>query len=171
MNSDEQEFLNDLEDREFTSIIQDELTLYRQTGDARFIWKAVILFNEAGRQLPTEFMEKLAQWGALVQDASEPKEIALALELSGKEKQRIGPNNSRAYERRWHVASEVQQVQRLYRTSLTSAIMTVARNRGLSVAKVKKDHDSVVRKPSRNEINKQVKGADIAEIMKRWPRC
>lgn len=167
MNDDERTLLDGLEEQEFNCDIQNELALYRGTGDARYVWRAIAQFQEAERPLPTEFMAKLADWAGRVQQLSDPKKIAAALELSGSEKQHVGPKHSRAYERRWRLASEVQTVRRLRpKLTLAESIAIVARNRGLNHAKVKKDYHAIFTAPLRKP--RALNGEDLSKVIDRW---
>lgn len=167
MSDDEQTFLAELGEQEFNCDIQNELALYRGTRDARYVWRAIALFHEAGRPLPPEFMAKLADWAGRVQQLSDPKKIAAALELTGSEKRHVGPSHSRAHERRWRLASEVQTVRRLRpKLTLAEAIAIVARNRGMSEAKIKKDYHAVFTAPRGKA--KASAAQDLSQVMTRW---
>lgn len=128
----------------FQAAVNNELTLYQNTGDARFIWRAVIRHHEANVAMPAVLVAKLAEWGGRVQTVSSPHAIVLALELKGTAKDKIGPSHSAAYRRRWRLASEVQLLHRLAPDkTLDQAIKNVARDRGKSVGQVKKAYYDV----------------------------
>lgn len=165
-NDDEKAFLADLEECQFNTEVQNELTLYRNTGDARFFWKAIMLFAEAGKPLPVEFTSKLAAWGALIQHLSTPDDITATLELTGEKKQPVGPKHSEAYRLRWRLASEVQMAQRARGGSLVSAFGVVARNRGLSVSVVKKAYHSIFTSPIKS--NRPTGTMQLSEALKAW---
>ena len=128
----------------FQAAVNNELTLYRNTGDARFVWRAVMRYHEANITMPAVLVAKLAEWGGRVQTVSSPDAIVLALELKGSAKDKIGPSHSAAYRRRWRLASEVQLLHRLAPDkTLDQAIENVARNRRKSIAQVKRAYHDV----------------------------
>lgn len=153
-----------IQEQDFACRIQNNLALYENTGDARYVWRAIFLFHEAKKPLPPALMAKLVDWGGRVQSISDPKEIAAALELTGDNRRHVGPRHSQAYQRRWRIASEVKIVRSL-RASLTlaQAIQIVARNRGLTVAKVKKDYYGTFPAPRRRD-----KAQDLSQAMQAW---
>ncbi len=151
---------------EFVRTVNNELALFQNTGDARFFWRAFLRIREAGQPIPDDFLDKLAQWGAKLLTARTPHEIAAALELTGDDKRYVGPKKSDAYRRRWMIASEVKNVQSLYRLKLTKAIETVARNRGLSVPKVKRDYHEVFTAPLKQ--TKPKKSGTLDAAMRAW---
>lgn len=127
MKDDEEDFGEALERESHVHEVNNEITLYHNTGDARFFWRAFLLIHESGEPMPQNFLDKLAQWGNRVIQAKTPQEIATAIEMTGDDKKHIGPKHSEAYRRRWRLASEVQIVKRLYKIKLIKAIETVAK--------------------------------------------
>jgi hypothetical protein len=166
LDADEVAFIADLEEREFNCEIQNELVLYRSTGDARFVWKAIMLFAEAGKTLPVEFIAKLAEWGGMIQHLSAPEEITAALDLTGEKRQPVGPKHSEAYRLRWRLASEVQMVHKVKGGTLLGAFTVVARNRGLSAAVVKKAYHSVFTAPAKS--NRSTGATQLSDALKNW---
>ena len=164
--SESEKFIEHIERQQTVYSVNDELALYRNTGDARFFWRAFLLIRQAGQPIPDDFLNKISQWGGKLLAAQTPTEIAMALELSGNDKRHLGPKQSAAYRRRWELASEVHSVRDLYRLRLSKAIEIVARNRGLSVAKVKHDYHAVSTAPLKQ--TKPEKGGTLDEAMRAW---
>lgn len=173
MNADEMEFLAQLAEAEHVCEVNNEITLYHNTGDARFFWRAFLLIREAKKPIPEDVLSKIAEYANGLISAKTPREIAAALELAGDGKSHSGPKHSQAYVRRWRLASEVQTVMRLRPSlSLKTAIEIVARNRGLTVAKVKAAYHRVFTEP----LGRAAKGKQknqtqsLANIMETWRR-
>ena len=167
--NDETEFdrlLEQIKHEEHVHEVNNEITLFHNTGDARFFWRAFLLIREEGKPIPDDFLDKIAQWGGKLLTARTPTEIAAALELTGDDKRHVGPKQSEAYRRRWMIASEVKNMQRFYRVKLSKAIEIVARNRGLSVPKVKRDYHEVFTAPLKQ--TKPKKSGTLDEAMRAW---
>lgn len=126
--------------------VNNEVALFENTGDGRFFWRAIVRIVESGETLPTSYTKKLAEIGGNLLTAITPNEIAAALEFAGDKGAHIGPKQSRAYVKRWRLASEVRQVKDFYSIPLARAIEAVARNNKLTVSKVKKDYHSIFTK-------------------------
>lgn len=155
----------DIEEAGFSAAVSNEVALYRNTGDARFLWRAVMLHNDAARPLPVELVAKLAEWGSKVQTLAAPDAIAQALELRGSKKDKIGPRHAITYRRRWRLASEVDLVHRLRPDkSLTEAMKTVARNRGKSFAVVKKAYHDIFTAP----VRAHCASASVQDLLQAW---
>lgn len=166
--SEEEEYLDNLDERQFNCEVQNELTLYRGTGDARFVWKAIMLYAEAKKPLPAEFVTDLAVWGARVQTLSKPGDIAAALELTGrKDRHRIGPHDSAAFTKRWLLASEVQRVMKAKRCRPGEAKALVARNRGLSESVVAKAYHAVFTAPISKRRGRR-EADPLGEVLRAW---
>jgi hypothetical protein len=173
MNADEVRFLAQLAEQEHVREVNNKITLYHNTGDARYFWRAFLLLREAKKPIPEDVLSKIAKYAEGLISAKTPREIAAALELAGDEKSHTGPKHSQAYAKRWRLASEVQLVKRLRPSlPLKSAIQIVARNRGLTVAKVKADYHRVFTEP----LGRAAKGKQktqiqsLANVMKEWRR-
>jgi hypothetical protein len=162
--ADELAFLAQLKREQLANDVQNECTLYRNTGDGRFLWRAFLRLHGAKEPIPQAILDRLAHWGGRLLGAQDPKEIAAALELSGDEKKHIGPKQSESYRKRWRLASEVCIVRDLYKISLTKAIAAVARNSGLSVATVKGAYDDVFRAPLRERKSP----TDLTSALNNW---
>jgi hypothetical protein len=160
-------------DAEFDRHIRNELSLYQATGDARFVWRAIGRFDMAGRPLPAEFVRKLSVWGAKVQNLSDPKSIAAALELSGTGKSKVGPKHSAAFKKRWRLGSEVLTLMKLHPSlALGAAIKAVARNNALSVAKVKSAYHAVFTAPATEAQRQRAEtaGSELHGVLSQWGR-
>lgn len=168
--TEEDQYFADLDHEQHVHDVNNEITLYRQTGDARFFWRAFLLLHESGKDVPKDFMDKLAKFANKLLHAKTPNEIAFALELVGDEKKHIGPKHSQAYYRRWRLASEVQIVQRQYRIKLSEAIAAVARNNCLSIAKVKGDYHKIFSAPQTKALEKakEKQVGSLAEAISLW---
>lgn len=146
--------------------VNEEIVLFNNTRDGRFLWRAFVLLHKAGEPMPPTMLDVMAEWGRKLQDAASPVEIARALDLYGTQKKHIGPAHGAAYRKRWMVASEVRLIQEQYRVPLKEAISVVARNGGLSVPKVKKDYHAVFTAPLKK---KNTGGQNIlAKTLKTW---
>lgn len=167
MSDDEKKFIAELERQDHVHAVNNEISLYQNTGDARFFWQAFLMIHEKGDPIPQDFLDKLAQWGRGAIQAQTPKEVAVALELSGNGKNHLGPKQSATYEKRWRLASEVKTVKNLYRISLIEAIRTVARNNSLPIHKVKSVYHEVFTAPL-NESEKNTDGKSLASVMAGW---
>ncbi len=139
--------LDDLKEIAFTWKVNNELTLYLSTGDARFFWRAFLLLHKDGRPIPQNFMDKFAQMGERILQTTDVTALPAALELAGSAKDHIGPKQSAAYRARRILASEVAMVRDGYKISLSEAIRIVARNNKMSVAKVKKAYHDIFTAP------------------------
>jgi hypothetical protein len=148
--------------------VNEEIQLYANTGDARFLWRAFLLMRKAGDTIPEDFMAKFEQWGRKVVAADGLREIAAALELSGGNKRHIGPKHGASYRTRWKLAGEVAHVQRLYSITLKAAKEAVARNSGLSYATVHREYHKVVPSKRRSGSASGVMAVDSA--LRSWKR-
>lgn len=139
------ELQRSVQEASFNAAVQNEITLYANTGDGRYVWRLIALYHEARRALPWEVVAKLAAWGDKIQGLTTPAAIAEALELKGSSKHKRGPSNAAAYRKRWRLASEVDLVRRLFPgiKTLKAAFKVVAANRGLSVPVVKRAYHDV----------------------------
>ena len=166
---DETEFdrlLEQIEHGEHVRRVNNEITLYHNTGDARFFWRAFLLIRKEGKPIPDDFLDKIAQWGGKLLTAQTPAQVATAMELTGDERRHVGPKQSEAYRRRWRLASEVKNVQRQFDVSLQKAIEAVALNNRLSVPKVKRDYHEVFTAPLKQTRPK--KNGTLDEAMRAW---
>lgn len=134
--------------------INNEIAQYQNTGDARFFWRAVLRINKAGEPLPEDFQREIAQFARAMLQAGTAPELARATGMAGSAKKHRGPVQSAAYTRNWRLASEVKTLLQLHpKLTLTAAIAAVARDRGLSVALVKKAYHATftATKPKRKK--------------------
>lgn len=131
--------------------VNNEIRLYKNTGDARFLWRAFLLMRKAGDSIPESLMLKFEEWGRKLIAEDNPRKIASALELAGGQKRHIGLKQGATYRARWMLAGEVANVKSFYNITLTEAIDVVARNNKVSVAMVKKIYHQVVssKKPAK----------------------
>lgn len=167
MNEDEKKFIAEIERQDHVHAVNNEISLYQNTGDARFFWQAFLMIHEKGDPMPQDFLDKLAQWGRGAIQAQTPKEVAVALELSGDGKKHLGPKQSATYEKRWRLASEVKTVKNLYRISLIEAIRAVARNNSLPIHKVKSVYHEVF-KASGKESKKRTAEKSLVSVLATW---
>ena len=142
--------------------VNNEIHLFHATGDARFFWRAYRRLHQAGEPIPQSYLDVLADFAGRILMTENVAELPAALGLAGSEKAHIGPKQSAAYRRRWHLASEVLMVRDLYKMSLADAIKTVARNRGLSAATVKKAHYEIFTKPATGAKRRESVDAGMA---------
>lgn len=150
--------------------VNNEIALFQNTGDARFFWRAYLRLRAAGESVPDDFMAQIDTYASKLLKAQTPLDIAAALDLSGNEKKHTGPKHAAAYARRWRIASEVKIVQDMFPGMTTDkAIKAVARNRGLSHAKVKKDYYQVfpAAKSRRKSVNPSAP-PELAAAMRHW---
>lgn len=170
MDDDEAAFFDAIEREQLVHDVNNEITLYQNTGDARFFWRAFLTLREAGEPIPEDFLSKLAQWGSKLIRAQTPTEIASALELGGDEKRHIGPAHSAAYYKRWRLASEVQTMMKMRPTlKLAEAIRIVAKNSGMTTSKVKADYHKVFTAPvSKAGKSRANKGHSLNQAMNAW---
>lgn len=168
LNGEDRTFHEELIREELVHLVNNEITLYRQTGDARFFWKAIMLLHEHREPVPEQYMAQIVKWAGKVQSISEPREIAAALELSGDAKRKVGPKHSAAYEKTWRLASEVKNVKNLRAgTSLAKAIGIVARNKGLPLPVVKAAYHEVFTAPVTKQSRKAPR-QNLADAMRGW---
>ena len=161
-----------LAEDEFIRTVNNDVARYHATGDARFVWKVIARYAQANKPLPMDYVHKLAEWGGKLQQISKPADIATALELSGDEKNKVGPKHSAAYTKRWRLASEVQQVhQRPFGPpiSIAEAIRIVARNRALPVSVVHGAFYSLQK--ARERPRKKTRGATASGLPSIVHRC
>lgn len=123
--------------------VNNQLALFSNTGDARFFWRAFLLIHERGETIPSQMLDLIATWARELQTAQTPFEIAAALKLSGDAKDHIGPKQSKAYEHRWEVASEVAMLMKIYRAPVGKAIEKVATRRHMPARTVSKFYYAV----------------------------
>lgn len=172
MDDDEKQFFDEWERADLVHEVNNEITLYQATGDGRFFWRAFLTLYEAGEPLPSNFLAKFAQLGNSLLSATTPQEISAALEFSANDGRRhVGPKHSRAYEKRWRLASEVKTVLRLRpELSLVAAKRIVARNRGLSLAEVSKTYHDVFTAPLRKSraIEAKKNERQIDSVLRSW---
>lgn len=159
--------LDDLKEIAFTWKVNNELTLYLSTGDARFFWRAFLLLHKDGRPIPQNFMDKFAQIGERILQTTDVTALPAALELAGSAKDHIGPKQSAAYRARRRLASEVAMVRSGYKISLSEAIRIVARNKKMSVAKVKKAYHDIFTAPLSTD-NKSTEGDSLTQLAALW---
>lgn len=164
------EFVRVLDDITFQNDVDNDLALYLNTGDARFVWRAIARHHGAGKPLPPALMSKLAQWAGRVLALSGADQIAHALELVGTGKDKIGPSHSSAYRRKWKLASEVQIVRRLRPDlSLKDAFEVVARNTGKSVPVVKRAyHDTMTAPTGRAKRAAKKRAPQLQYVLSAW---
>jgi len=124
----------------FFNSVNDELTLYMSERNGLCLWRALKLCHDAGEAMPPNLIAKFSDWAGKLEAATTPREVARILELSGDDGQYKGRKHLRAIEKRRHVASRVDQVRKLYKTTLKKAFALVAMSTGLSFAKVKGDY-------------------------------
>lgn len=167
MNDDEKAFFQQIEREQTVHDVNNEITLYQQTGDARFFWRAFLIIHESGDPIPKDFINKLAKFGEKLLQTKTPQELATALELTGDTKKHVGPKHSLAYEKRWRLASEVRTVKELYKISLQKAIEAVARNNNLSAFKVRKDYHSVFT-AGVHKANKDAAATSLSSAVNAW---
>jgi hypothetical protein len=167
MTSEPDDFFSDMEGRQINNDVNDALALYKQTRDGRYFWRAFLLLHESGRPIPQNFLDKLAQIGQSLLKAESTANIATALEFSGDERKYVGSNKSMAYERRWRVTSEVEQVKELYKLSVKEALSVVARSQRLAVSKVKADYHKIITASVRRE-RRSVGSRALAQQFKGW---
>lgn len=146
--------------------VNEEIQLYRNTGDARFLWRAFLLMRRAGDPIPEDLMLKFEEWGRKLIAADSPRKIASALELAGGPKRHIGPKHGAAYRMRFRLAAEVANVQKLYRITLTEAIAAVAHNNGVTAAVVKKAYHQVV--PAKKSRQAMQTSREIDHTLRIW---
>lgn len=163
----EQAILSELAEAEFIRAVNNDAERYRATGDARFVWKVIARYAQADKPLPMDYVRKLAEWGGKLQQISKPADIATALELSGHDKEHVGPARSAAFSKRWRLASEVHRVQRLHAGTLIDAIRIVARNSGKTLAVVKKAYHDVFN-ATEKRTHRRRRADDLASIMSNW---
>lgn len=120
----------------------DATYLYNSTRDGRHLWRAFVLLHAAGEPMPPDLLDHFAQWAGRVLAADGPREIAAALELAGDDKSYLGRKASQAAKLRLDIARRVHTLRTFYGITATEAIADVARDRGLSVYKVKKAYHS-----------------------------
>ena len=171
MDAEEREFHEQLIREELMHVVNNEIALYQQTGDARFFWKAIIELHEHREPIPESYMAQIVRWANSILRLSEPREIATALELTGDGKRKVGPSHSDAFEKRWRLASEVQIVKRLRPSlSLDAALKIVARNRSETFAKVKGAYHSVFTAPvaKQSKKAKQAAKTDLSDAIRAW---
>lgn len=168
-----EDFVRDIQKLQLDVDVGAELALYTNTGDARFIWRAVARCHAADAPLPPVIVDKLAQWAALVQPLAEPAALVAALELSGSAKSKIGPKHSAAYRRRWRLAGEVSTVMRMIpdrkpnKGKLRKALAIVAHRRGLSVSVVKAAYHQTVTADDRG-ADKLDRAAELQAALRAW---
>ena len=167
MNDEENAFFQQIEREQNIHDVNNEITLYQQTGDARFFWRAFLIIHESGDPIPKDFIDKLAKFAEKLLQTKSPQELATALELTGDEKRHIGPKHSEAYRKRWRLASEVRTVKELYKIPLLKAIEAVARNNNLSAFKVRKDYHSVFTAGIR-KANKDAAATSLSSAVNGW---
>jgi hypothetical protein len=167
MEDDEKKYIQDLEREQHIHDVNNEITLYQQTGDARFFWRAFLTIHEFGDPIPKNFIDKLAQFGTKILQAKTPQELSAGLELTGDEKRHIGPIQSAAYQRRWRLASEVKTVKELYKIPLSKAIATVAKNNNLGVSKVRNDYHKVFTARTKT-VTQKTPVVSLTDAMKAW---
>lgn len=161
-----QAILSELAEAEFTRAVNNDLARYQATGDARFVWKAIGRYAQADKPLPMDYLRKLAEWGGKIQQLARPAEITAALELSGDEKNKVGPAHSAAYTKRWRLASEVQRVHLMRPGPLIAAIRIVAQNSGESVSVVKRSYHAVFTAPVKQP--RRPAPTDLTSIISGW---
>lgn len=167
-NAEEKQFLEHLDREVLNTAVLNEFALYSNTGDGRFLWRAILVLQRAGEPIPNNLQTKLAQWASKLLTAESQGEICAALELIGDGKKHLGPKHGIAYRKRWRLAGEVRIVMDLYKISSTKAIASVAKNRGLSIEKVKKDYHAVF-----GAANRQRNGqtpTDLDQVLRSWTR-
>lgn len=146
---EEDAFIKAMRHGELVRDVNNKIALFQNTGDPRFFWKAFVLLREAGEDIPESFMHQITVWGKALIPAATPHQVATAVQMIGTEKRHIGPKHSAAYEHRWRIASEVERVKKLYKVNLATSIDVVARDRNLTVAKVKKAYHDTFTGPAK----------------------
>lgn len=165
MKKKDSKLVEELKRRDFVCRINNEISKFNNTRDARFFWRAFLLIQEAGEEIPKEFMEQINSYARVMLNAKCSKDLALDLELFGDKKNHLGLEHSLKYTRRWKIASEVEtliKVSNLNRlktsgsTKITAkqAISSVAKKRGMTSAHVHKIYYDTFRASSIERENK-----------------
>lgn len=127
----DEETLRNLERQPLMTEVDNALTLYMSERNGLLIWRAFRLLHEAGQPIPANILAKFAEWAAKLEQVSDTRDIALALELSGGSKSPKGSSRLEAAEHRRSIASEVNDVAKLYGMSINKAIEVVSKNQGM----------------------------------------
>lgn len=149
MKMKDSKLVNELRRGDFVCRINNEISQFNNTNDARFFWRAFLLIQEAGEEIPKEFMEQINSYARVMLNAKCPTNLASELELFGDNKKHLGIEHSHKYTRRWKIASEVETLIRVsslnkFKTSGSAkitakqAISAVAKERGMTPANVHK---------------------------------
>ena len=147
--------------------VHEELDLYRITQDGRFFWRAFLRLHGSGQPVRQDFLDKLAEIGKKLLSADSADSVVSALEFSGNKKKHVGPETSAAYRRRYVVATKVHWAKTFWNVSLKQAIEIIAKDRNLSVSKVKADYHKIYTAPAKAE-KKGTRHRDIAQAMNAW---
>lgn len=167
MATQSENFMLAMDEERVNFEVNDAVALYDKTKDGRYFWRAFLLLHKAGRPVPKNFLDKLASIGESLLSADSVSKVAAALEFSGGKKRYVGCKTSMAFERRWRVAGEVQQMKDLYNLSLEKVFSLVARRRMMTVGMVKADYHKVAKaavKPTRKTGAAPI----LDQAMRRW---
>lgn len=166
MKKKDSKLVEELKRGDFVCRINNEISKFNNTRDARFFWRAFLLIQEAGEEIPKEFMEQINSYVRVMLNAKNPKDLAARLELFGDKKNHLGIEHGHKYTRRWKIASEVETLigvsnlnkfKTLGTTKITAkqAISLVAKERGMTPANVHKIYYDTLRTSSIEGENKE----------------
>jgi hypothetical protein len=164
LGEDEVIFIAEMLRGDFVRGVNDHLRLFRQERNGLSVWRAIRECVSAGEPIPDVIAQKLAAWAGNLENATNAREMARALELSGDEKNYKGAKHLNAIEKRRAIASEVELVRNLYDLNKKAACELVAKNsRGkLTFDKVQKDYFAFFKKSTRRTAGH----TDLHAVMK-----